>query len=659
MSKRQQQQQPTSIHQSSGTGQAQGPVTEDAGAAHAEQVGNGAVQDEMQGQEEGQSEAEGAFDWVVDKGQEVVDGVLDVVDWGLEQLTSVEAVLTYVDTVGIEVAMPLLSQVGSGLIDEVVEHLAGQDGDRDLLWTLLDWLKTAAFLNALPAKFAGLLLGEALDKGAEWLLAEFAKQEPDLLIALVQVLDGPTLENLVNARNELAEAVMDATWPPGVGVELSLGASMTIASVAAGANYAGMLRHLGGGVLEGSFTVSGEAGLEGGVGEKGGTEEAQAKLYCKANGSVEISLKAADVGTWDGFVLVGAVAGGLPAMYALDEMIQAGSINLAEMVTAVAIKGDVKAGGSADVDIGIEGAAANAGLKVGAAAIRVSDLKGEGDMPTAGTVELEFSSGAYAGISGSNIELSGTTEDGEKKGKISIPLPELQGELAADVGVRVRADVDLEAMSFGNVEMEAFAKGKVFGIEAEAALQGGLSEGASVEEILASIEALKVKLSIPVADDLAQQLTEDTPLHGFAEWVGVNVQGSIELASTLDRETTRFIAEAVLGDEQDEEAAMHTLQNWARDPLGPGLGDARTLLCMELAQASKLEAKLKSVIEITGEPGLEVAAGLKFGVDLSVGLKLDYEADLLAEGAAPTTGDFEDIISRMGSEADTNALAAK
>jgi len=658
MSKRQQQQQSASIHQSSGTEQAQGPATEDAGVAHAEQVGNGAVQDEMQGQEEGQSEAEGAFDWVVDKGQELVDGVLDVVDWGLEQLTSVEAVLTYVDTVGIEVAMPLLTQVGSGLIDEVVEHLAGQDGDRDLLWTLLDWLKTAAFLNALPAKFAGLLLGEALDKGAEWLLAEYAKQEPDLLLALVQLLDGPTLEELVNARNELAEAVLDATWPPGVGVELSLGASMTIASVAVGATYAGMLRHLGGGVLEGTFTVSGEAGLEGGVGEKGGTEEAQAKLSCKANGSVEISLKAADVGTWDGFVLVGAVSGGLPIMNTLDNMIQAGSINLAEMVTAVAIEGDVKAGGSADVDIGIEGAAANAGLKVGAAAIRVSDLKGEGDMPTAGTVELEFSSGAYAGISGSNLELSGTTEGGEKR-TISIPLPELQGKLAADVGVRFRADVDLEAMSFGNVEMEAFAKGKVFGIEAEAALQGGLSEGASVEDMLASIEALKVKLSIPVADDLAQQLTEDTPLHGFPEWTGVDVQGSIELASTLDRETTRFIAEAVLGGEQDEEAAMHTLQNWARDPLGPGLGDARTLLCMELAQASKLEAKLKSVIEITAEPGLEVAAGLTFGGDLSVGLKLDYEADLLAEGAAPTTSDFEDIISRLGSEADTNALAAK
>ena len=65
-------------------------------------------------------------------GKEAIDDVWESVeDWGLEQLDSVDAILTYVDTVGIDVGLPLLGQVAASLLQKAVVAWA-QDAARFL-----------------------------------------------------------------------------------------------------------------------------------------------------------------------------------------------------------------------------------------------------------------------------------------------------------------------------------------------------------------------------------------------------------------------------------------------------------------------------------------------------------------------------------------------
>jgi hypothetical protein len=437
---------------------------------------------------------------------------------------------------------------------------------------------------------------------------------------------------------------------------------MAIAFFAVGANYAGTLRHLGGGRLEGSFEVSGSAGLETGLGEKakaGPKEEAaMATLYCGADGVVSVSLAAADLGTWDGFTLIGAVAGGLGLAQVIDTMLASQAIDVAEMITAMEVSGEVSAGAQGELAGGdLLGAAADLGQKIGAGAVRCSNMKGEGDRFTAATVELEFSSGAYAKVAGTHAAFQPGSE--EEGGTLALPLPQLEGELSGESGVRVRTDIDLEALTVGDVELEVFVKGSAAGIDAEAALQGECMDAYTVDGFLDSFEALKVALSFELNDVAARAMLQDSPLYALAEPTGLAVIGTMNLKATLDRDTARFIAEAVAGAAHDESAALDRLKAWAANPLGPELGDAKTLLCMELAQAANLEAKLESKIEILAEAGFEAAEGLKLGMELMVGAKADFETDLLAQGMAPTTSNFDDIISRLGSAAQAEALAAK
>ncbi len=663
MSKRRQQQ-PTSQHSITGSEQAsQGPVTEDAGVAHAEQVGNGAAQEEMQGQEEGESEAEGALDWVVDKGKELVGDVVEAVeDWGLEQLTSVEAILEYVDVVGIDVAMQLLVQVSQDLVEDLVEELAKGEVRRDLLWTLLDWLKTAVFLPALTSEQVAKLLIEALRDHQDWMLDELAELGSDTLLQVVQLLDSVTLDAVIDAANNLSRAITDAVWPPGVGVTISESGAAVIAVVAVGESYSGTLRHEGGGVLTGAFEVTGSAGLETGVGEsaKAGPkkEGGEATLYCMASGTVAVELRAADAASWDGARLVGAVAGGMAIAPALDMMLGTQAFPVAEMIEKLTISGEVNAGGKANLDIpDLAGVAANAGQKIGAAAVQVTHMQGTGDFPSRGTFEFEFSSGAYAKVAGTSVEIANNNDKAASR-SVTLPLPQLETELSGDIGVRVRATVDLEKMTANDIELEAFVKGKALGVEAEAALQGEFMDAYTVQGFLDSFEALKVLTTIDLCGAPAESLLEDSPLQALTLAQGLAVQGQLELKATLDRDTTRFLAETIAGGTQDEKEALERLQAWVRDPFGPALGEARQLLCMELAQATHLEAKLASKIEILTEAGFKVAEGMELGVDLSLGVKLDYEADLMKEGAAPTASDFDHILSELQGDAEA-AQAAK
>ncbi len=652
-------QQPEPQHHSAVTQQdAKGPVTGGGGGSQAAQVGDGA----SQGQEEGKSKAEPALDRFIDKGKEAVGDIWDTVeDWGLEQLDSVQAILTYVDTVGVDVAMPLLMQVGADLMTDLVAHLATMADPRELLWTMLDWLKSvAAFVGDLTPEQLARLVKEAIGHKAEWLLDEVAALAPEVLLAMVQLMDGPTLEELVTVGDELGRTIIDTVWPPGVGVDLSVGGSRAIAFFAVGAHYAGTFRHLGGGRLEGTFEVSGSAGLETGVGEKvkAGSEEkeATATLHCGAGGVVSVSLATADLGTWDASTLVGAVAGGLGLAQTLDTMLGADAIHLAEMITAVGVGGDVSSGARGERAGGdLAGATAALGQKIGAGAVRCSNMRREGGRFTSGTVELEFSSGAYAKVAGTKVEMEPSAESGDAK--LALALPPLESEISGESGVRVRADVDLEALSVDHVELEAFVKGNAAGIDAEAALQGEFMDAHTLNDFLDRFEALTVSLAVELHDAAAKTILQDNPLHALAEPDGMHVQGTLHLSATLDRDSTRFIAETVAGRSNDDSTALERLKAWAMDPLGPELADAQTLLCMELAQAAQLEARLQSKIELIGEAGFEIAEGLKLGLERMLGACATYEADLLTQGVAPTTPDFDALLRRLGTEAQAEALA--
>jgi hypothetical protein len=642
---KQRQSQSAHISSTTGSSSSQEVGAQDADMVQADQIGNEAMQQQTTGADQGTSESEGAWDWVVDKGEELLD---DVLEWGAEQITSADHLRRYIEIAGEAAARKLMPQIAS-MAPQVLEAFVSSAKDYDdLFYTALDLLEDASLLLGLPAAAQAIALSRAIANNVVWVLNGLASIDAARLLEIIRQLDAATVQKLIANPGPLADAAMDALWPAGLGITVDMGLGGCFSSIALGASYEATFRHTGAGAIEGSCTISGEAGGEVGIGGGEAGAKAKAEFIIGAGGSITTDMAASSLASWNGAALLCTLAGGGIALVGADIAPFVQDTNWGELVTGMSIAGNVKASvGGVAKKTSDPMAQFAAGLGVALEAggsITFSDLAGKGTENVSGrvTVAVGMEALANGALVFPDIQLECGT----------LKLPKLEGDfLKQGATAKMHIDYDLEAdKPFADPFWEVEMNGGVAGVEGSVGLETEeMMPGFGLDAFLSNIRALNIALSLPITDGLSEDLLGSTEFHALAEKLGLEPEGTIELSMRLDGDTVAFLAEnvyAVFEKASAPEKALKELMAWSLDPFGLTPSECMQLVCMELAQASHMEAMLDVMVRIENELGLEEACGTKWGAAAKLGATIDIETDLFTHGARITTNDVSDLLNR-------------
>jgi len=534
----------------------------------------------------------------------------------------------------------------------VLEELLAQATElSELVWAAFEALADVPLLLALPAAARGLLLLEALQRQAQWVIDGLLSLAPAEVLELVAALSEADLQRLRELSEALFFHALEGAWEPGLGVTVAVEGEVDLDPIGAGVRYELCVRHLGGGRFDLSTHLEGSA--QGGVdiGEEVGAGEGSGVDVC-----IELGVE----GTADlvyGDVPMSIVADpSFAAQVLLNVQLEAAAQSLGlslGMVDAMSYLTLLELSGGATLTGGGEG-----GLEMGE---REGEEGGEGTADVLTVAAAAFtSSGGEVTLAVSelerphraHIELTGSVEAMQELGVEAsydgVPLLAGPGieDFASKGSVTLGFDLDTTEM----IDPTTWVSGVQVSVAEEADLgMGEVEAGAtvdldrlptSVSEAIEMLDSLHVGAKLGAGHELAVAWLEQADLLGTLGGGSWALSAELELEAELDGEAVQFVAQLVvqsLEEATGEDQLIDALMAWAMDPLAhtpPGVVD---LLAAELAMASTLALTIRG--EATAGEALD--GGIARGEGEVI---LDLEKDLLAMGASPTHADLRAVL---------------